>query len=89
MVQDLLGAGADVRRGDRRGWTALHFAAWKGHLGELASGPCSILRAASDEAVFSPRSKRMFARKKLKKKKREQIREISQMFSYTSSNARI
>lgn len=33
-VELLLGAGADVSLGDRRDWTAMHFAAWKGHLGE-------------------------------------------------------
>lgn len=33
-VELLLGAGADVSIGDRRNWTAMHFAAWKGHLGE-------------------------------------------------------
>lgn len=37
VVQMLLGAGADVSVADVRGWTAIHFAAWKGHLSECLS----------------------------------------------------
>ena len=33
-VQMLLGAGADTSLADRRDWSAMHFAAWKGHLRE-------------------------------------------------------
>lgn len=36
VVRMLLGAGADVTLGDTKGWTALHFAAWKGHKGETS-----------------------------------------------------
>lgn len=45
VVQMLLGAGADVSLGDAKGWTALHFAAWKGHMGEtpVIFYPCGLL----------------------------------------------
>lgn len=46
VVELLLGAGADVSMGDRRDWTAMHFAAWKGHLGEREMnhlGTCLII----------------------------------------------